>query len=183
MTERMSMITFGNAKLNSSDIRSKKTVEQNGETYYVVNFKNGAQVKYPKQSPDNNACIFVSEDQMFAHYSSPRYENNPSKFNYLYNNIASTNENAPLVRQDLIDGPAISESSNRYKISQFYGLEFTGTEKPDEIDLMGCTSCTVDVRGGNSSYTQDTVTIYSTTKFKSHKNSVKNDGADVVTSF
>ena len=174
MTEPVNIMTFGNAKMDANRVASKRTVQQNGETYYVVNFKNGAQIKYPKQDPGNNSRIDLGygEAKAYASDYSPQYRNNKDRFNYLYNKAANCSY---LDREEGV----LVENADKYTITQFYGLEFTGTKKPEEVLLAGCTSCNVDVRGGNS-YTNDSVIIRSTNAFKSQKNKVKVDANDDI---
>jgi len=56
-------ITFGGVNTNQNEIASKKVVNENGTTRYVINFKNGTTVKYPAQAAKNNSVI--SEGRKF----------------------------------------------------------------------------------------------------------------------
>lgn len=114
------IITVGGAKLNANDVASSRKETKNGKTNYVINFKDGATVRYPAQSVESNARINVS-----SHGNSPAY-----------------------------------------RISAFCGLEFSGTQKPEDIDLYGCQNCTVDVKDTDTSC--DTVYIYSNPPLSGH---------------
>lgn len=74
---------------------------------------------------------------------------------------------------------AIFEKADQYTISQFWGLEFSGSQKSDHVNLRGCTRCTVDVSGGNS-YAYDAVALERSPKFVSQHNEVIMDAKDIT---
>lgn len=171
MTEPVKIMTFGGAKFDKNQVESSNTVKKNGRTYYVVNFKTGAQVQYPAQAKDNNASIDIGRGEAA-------------------NTVGSVSEGAGMAQlydkvnkgksgyKDLKTGEGIiTQKADKYIISQFWGLEFTGSKKPDNVILKGCTSCKVDTRGGNS-LARDEVTLERSGKFVSQHNEVIMDAKD-----
>ena len=81
--------------------------------------------------------------------------------------------------KDFIAGEGVMlELGDKYLITQFFGLEFTGSNRPEDVHLRGCRDCTVDLQGGNS-YSCDSATIEKTT-FKTENNEVILDAKDRV---
>lgn len=171
MSEPVKIITFGGAKLNQNEVASKTTENKNGKTYYVVNFKTGATVKYPAQAKRNNAKIDVGRGE------GENYVGNCSdskKMERMYDNIIA---GKPGYKNFTAGEGVVMQASDKYTISQFWGLEFTGSQKPDDINLKGCTRCKINVRGGNS-LSNDQVNLEKTKKFASKNNEIIMDAKD-----
>lgn len=169
--EPVKIITFGGARFNANEVASKSTVQRDGKTYYVVNFKTGGKVEYPRQATKNNAAIDIGRGES-VHYVGCISDGTVTE--YMYNNIDKGKYS------DLTAGEGVvGQKADRYTISRFFGLEFTGTQRPDNVTLNGCSNCTVDIAGGNSR-SNDQVTIKPDAKFVSKDNEVKMDGKDDV---
>lgn len=171
MGEPVKIITFGGAKFNANEVASKNTVQKDGKTYYVVNFKTGAKIQYPAQAAKNNAAIDVGRGEssafMGSAYDSPKMEK-------IYDNLGNPGY------ENYTGGEGIvHQIADKYTISRFWGAEFTGSAKPDDIDLKGCTSCTVNISGGNS-FSRDKVSMEADKKFVSQNNEVIMDAKDSV---
>lgn len=67
---------------------------------------------------------------------------------------------------------------HEYTISDFYGLEFTGSTEVDKVKVSGCTACTIDIYGEMDA---DEVTIQANKEHISQKNKVIMDHKDEVT--
>ena len=66
-----STVKIGGVSVNENDIQSTTTKKVDGNTYYVINFKNGQKVEYPNQDPRNKATISFDSDQVnSANYSN-----------------------------------------------------------------------------------------------------------------
>lgn len=171
MGEPVKIITFGGAKFDSNQVASQSTVKKNGTTYYVVNFKTGAKIQYPAQEDKNNAAIDIGRGESSTYVGY--YDDN------LKNSIIYDNMGKPGYENFTGGEGALYQVADKYTISRFWGAEFTGTAKPDDVDLKGCTRCTVNISGGNS-YARDKVSMEEDEKFVSQKNEVIMDAKDEV---
>lgn len=176
MTEPVKIITFGGAKFDANQVASKTTVNKGGKTYYVVNFKTGAKVQYPAQAQKNEARIDVGRgeaENYVGHCSDSK------QISRMYDNMI---EHKPGYENFTGGEGCVNEKADQYTISQFWGLEFTGSRKPDNVHLNGCTSCTVNLSGGNS-YAGDRVGLRDSSRFVSQNNEVIMDDKDVTKKF
>ena len=171
MGDPVKIITFGGAKFDANQVASQSTVQKDGKTYYVINFKSGASVQYPAQAKNNNATIDVGigeSEAYVGHYSDS------DTMAYRYDHMGEGRY------KDLTGGEgALYQKADKYTISRFWGLEFSGTQKPDDVNLRGCTKCTVNVSGGNS-MAGDQVTLSNSSKFKSRDNEIIMDDKDTT---
>lgn len=173
MAEPVKIITFGGAKFDQNQVASTTTVNKNGKTYYVVNFKTGAKVQYPAQAKTNNARIDVGPGESANHVG---YCDDSKKMEQMYDNII---EGKPGYENFTGGEGVVMQVADKYTISQFWGLEFTGSKKPDDINLRGCTRCTIDVNGGNS-LANDKVSLEKSEKFVSKHNEIRMDAKDKI---
>lgn len=135
MAEPINIQTFGGARVNMNEVESTEVVKDtNGKPKFIINFKSGVKVQYPKQSSSNQATV-----------KSCRIPNE------LPNN------------RDLV----------KTEVNRFFGLELTGTDKFDSVEIEGSKNCRIDTCNDN---TADMVRInddYDTGKtFKSSNNIV-----------
>lgn len=171
MSEPVKIITFGGAKFDANQVASQSTTKKNGETYYVVNFKSGAKVQYPAQAEKNDARIDVGRGEGQNYVGC--YDDN-KQINHIYDNIGKPGY------ENFGGGEGVlTQKADQYTISQFWGLEFSGSKNPDDVNLRGCTKCTVNVSGGNS-YARDEVTLERSPKFVSQHNEVIMDAKDIT---
>lgn len=165
------IITIGGAKFDANQVASQSTTKKNGKTYYVVSFKSGATVQYPQQAQKNNAAIDIGIGESGSYVGN--YSDSPTMA-YRYDHMGEGRY------KDLEGGEgAIYQKADKYTISRFWGLEFSGTQKPDDVNLNGCTRCTVNINGGNS-MSGDKVTLSNSSNFKSRDNEVVMDKNDEV---
>ena len=165
------IITIGGAKFDANQVASQSTIQKNGKTYFVVNFKSGAKVQYPQQAAKNNAAIDIGIGESESYVGN--YSDSPTMA-YRYDHMGEGRY------KDLTGGEgALYQQADKYTISRFWGLEFSGTQKPDDVNLKGCSSCTVNISGGNS-MSGDRVTLSKSSNFISQNNEVRMDANDQV---
>lgn len=81
--EPMNIQTFGGAKVNMNDVKSTQVVknEKTGKETFVINFKNGVKVQYPKQAASNmstiNSVLVITDDEF-------RFKSNYTDVNRFY---------------------------------------------------------------------------------------------------
>lgn len=169
MTEPVKIVTFGGAKFDANQVASQSTTKKNGKTYYVVNFKSGAKVQYPTQPKKNEARIHV---ELGAGRTYAGYSGDSKEMAHIYDNMGKAGYT------NFTGGEGVvQEKADKYTISQFWGLEFSGSKKADDVNLKGCTRCTVDIRGGNSA-SRDEVRLVDSPKYRSQNNEVIMDAKD-----
>lgn len=171
MAEPVKIITFGGAKFDANQVASQSTTEKNGKTYYVVNFKSGAKVQYPAQAERNEARIDIGRGEAENYVG---YYDDSKQMARIFDNLGKPGY------ENFTGGEGVvMEKADQYTISQFWGLEFSGSQKPDDVNLRGCTRCTVNVSGGNS-YAHDEVILERSPKFVSQHNEVIMDAKDIT---